>query len=70
MRLHWEWVRNGVYHGFADGQCLAQVESVIGTSGTREGWLVWLPHQQTEPLGQYPSLDEGKDAAQAAFGFL
>jgi hypothetical protein len=71
MELRWEWMRNGVYHGFGEnGQCLAQVENVIGHSGTSDGWLVWLTVQQHERLDMYPSLDDGQRAAEAALGFL
>lgn len=38
MELRWEWVRNGVFHGFGDnGECVAQVENMIGTSGSTGG---------------------------------
>jgi hypothetical protein len=67
MRLRWERMYLGSYHGFSDdGRQLAQIGDVVGPDGTSQGWMVYLVHQQGELFDRYPTEEDAMAAAEAA----
>lgn len=66
MELTWKRMYLGCWHGYLDGQFVAEIGDVPGPDGASVGWSVHLVQQEHEPFEYFPAKEAAEAAAEAA----